>query len=90
MSINFKKLHYVSGWHEEEILKSNLCGCFNCLSIFPSSEIIEWVEERENCPRGKGKTAICPKCHIDTVLPDTTEYELTESLLKKMQKEYCE
>ena len=90
MNINYKKIHSECGWHEKEILKSKLCGCFNCLSIFPPSEITEWIEEQENCPRGPGKTALCPKCNIDTVLPDTIEHELTDELLKEMQKEYCE
>ena len=90
MNINFNKLHSECGWHEKEILKSKLCGCFNCLSIFKPIEITEWIEEPEDCPRGPGKTALCPKCDIDTVLPDTIEYELTEELLKEMQKKYCE
>ena len=90
MNINFKKIHSACGWHEKEILESKLCGCFSCLNIFKPTEIIEWIEEPEDCPRGPGKTALCPKCDMDTVLPDVIEYELTEELLKKMQIEYCE
>ncbi|WP_267926044.1 cytoplasmic protein [Desulfolithobacter dissulfuricans] len=88
MNINFKKVHWKCGWHEKEIRQSKVCGCFHCLSIFPPSEITMWLDEDENCPRGPGKTATCPKCGIDSVLPDTIEYKITEKLLKAMQKEY--
>lgn len=88
MKINYDKVHDESGWHEEAILQSKICGCFYCLSIFPPNEINEWVEEREDCPRGPGKTAICPKCGIDSVLPNTIGYEITKDLLEKMQKRF--
>jgi len=85
---NFNKIHSECGWHEKAILNSKVCGCFYCISMFPSSEIKEWIEEPRDCPRGSGKTAVCPKCDIDAVLPDTLEVELTEKLLREMQKEY--
>jgi hypothetical protein len=44
--------------------------------------------EDANCPRGPGKTALCPVCGIDAVLPDSIEYEITEKLLKAMQEKY--
>jgi hypothetical protein len=88
MKINFNKVHDESGWREEAILKSKICGCFYCLRIFPPNEINEWIEEREDCPRGPGKTAICPKCGIDSVLPDTIGYEIKKDFLVKMQKKF--
>ena len=90
MKIDFKKVHSKCGWHEKEILASKVCGCFYCLSIFSPDEITEWIEEREDCPRGPGKTAVCPKCDIDSVLPDNTGHEITRDFLEKMQKEYFE
>ena len=83
---NFKQIHSECGWHEEAIQKSNVCGCFYCLSTFPPSEIEEWVDEPEDCPRGPGRTAICPKCGIDAVLPESEHYKLTEELLEAMNK----
>jgi hypothetical protein len=88
MSIDLKQIHIECGWHEQAILKSNVCGCFNCLSFFPPSQIIDWVEERENCPRGPGKTALCPECGIDAVLPDIIKEGLSEGLLRAMREEY--
>lgn len=85
---NFKQIHSECGWHEEAIQKSTVCGCFYCLSTFPPSEIEEWVDEPEDCPRGPGRTAICPKCGIDAVLPESEHYKLTKELLEAMNKEW--
>lgn len=89
MTFSLKQIHGECGWHEKAILNSKYCGCFNCLEIYPTSEITEWIEESEKTIRGKGKTALCPKCDIDTVLPESKHYELTAVILIRMNKEYC-
>ena len=83
---NFKQIHSECGWHEEAIQKNIVCGCFYCLSTFPPSEIEEWVDEPEDCPRGPGRTAICPSCGIDAVIPESEHYKLTKELLEAMNK----
>ena len=88
MKINFDKVHEQCGWHEEAILKSRKCGCFYCLNIFPPHEITEWLDEPEDCPKGPGKTAIYPYYGIDSVLPDTIDYELTKEFLEKMRDRF--
>ncbi len=60
-----------------------VCGCFFCLSIFPPSEIREWVDEDDN---EVGMTAICPKCGIDSVLGDRSGYPMTDDFLTSMKK----
>lgn len=81
-------LHKLSGWHETAILSSNRCGCFYCLSIFAPDDIEEWVDEPPNCPRGAGRTALCPACGIDAVLPDLPEVGLHVELLRMMQVQF--
>jgi len=88
MKYSLKQIHGECGWHEKPIKNSKLCGCFHCLSIFPPSEITEWIDEREDCPRGPGKTAMCPKCDIDAVLPENENYEITKELLEQMHREW--
>ena len=88
MNIHLKKIHDECGWHDEAILKSKICGCFHCLSIFPPGSIKKWIDERDDCPRGPGKTAVCPNCGIDAVLPDTIDHEITKDFLAKMQNEF--
>jgi hypothetical protein len=88
MEIDLNKIHSKSGWHEKDILNSKICGCFYCLNIFSPNEIQDWVEEPEDCPRGSGKTALCPNCGIDAVLPDNIEHEITKELLEDLHKEF--
>ncbi len=85
MSTDLESLHKLCGWHEDVVRRSNRCGCFHCLEFFSPREIVDWIEEPADCPRGAGKTAVCPRCGIDAVLPDTTGDELTGSLLSQMQ-----
>ncbi len=85
---DYSKIHSHCGWHEDEVKRSKFCGCFSCLKIYPSNLIVEWVEEPEDCPRGAGKTAVCPNCGIDAVLPESTDYELTANFIKDMGKEF--
>ena len=87
-SLNLKQVHSECGWHEKAILNSHQCGCFYCCQIFNTSEIIDWIDEPEDCPRGPGKTALCPRCNIDAVLPESNLYHLNFELLKAMNKEY--
>ena len=55
-----------------------------CFDLYLASTI----NETPDCPRGEGKTAICPKCDIDSVLPDSIDSGLSLQLLELMQKEY--
>jgi len=88
MGINLEKIHSECGWHEKAILNSYFCGCFNCLSFFPPLKITSWLDESPDCPRGVGRTAMCPKCNIDTVLPDSIPGGLSLHILELMQKAY--
>ena len=70
--------------NEESIRKSNLCGCFHCISIFPVADVklSEMMVEKDGF-----KTAICPICGIDAVLGDTS-VEITAELLEAMNGLY--
>jgi hypothetical protein len=47
--------------HKNRIMVSVLVGCYYCLEIFRPAEIEEWTAD--GC-------ALCPKCGIDSVLPE--------------------
>lgn len=69
-----RELHRLSSGHRERILGSKLVGCFCCTDTYKPAEIREWIDE--------GLTALCPKCGIDAVLPESVG--LTEELLREM------
>jgi hypothetical protein len=70
--------------NEESILKSNLCGCFHCISILAATDIklSEMMVEKDGF-----RTAICPICGIDAVLGDAS-VEITAELLEALNEHY--
>ena len=50
------------------------CGCYHCLHTFPASEVTEWIDN----------TAVCPNCHIDSVLSANVDL-IDQTFLKRMQ-----
>ena len=62
------------------LIENNQCGCFCCTALFDSKEIYEWTDN--------GLTAICPKCGVDSILPQNKEYPLDIFLLQQMEKRW--
>ncbi|HEY5771822.1 MAG TPA: cytoplasmic protein, partial [Chitinophagaceae bacterium] len=61
------------------------CGCFYCVGIFKSAEIIEWTDE----DNPKGQTALCPICGIDSVIGDKSNFPITDkNFLNQMHSFY--
>ncbi|MFT7619792.1 MAG: hypothetical protein ACI97A_003449 [Planctomycetota bacterium] len=58
--------HSNSFKNRTEVLKSEDCGCFYCVSLFRSGEVVEWWDDDNS---GVGQTAVCPLCGMDSVLP---------------------
>ena len=60
----YRSAHHESGPgndHKARVLASTLVGCYYCLKIYPPAEIEEWTMDQ---------CALCPKCGIDSVLPE--------------------
>lgn len=72
------KIHTHCMANREELSKVDSCGCFYCLRTYTPKEIKEWIEDKA------GDTAICPYCDVDSVLPESYEYELSKELLQEM------
>lgn len=75
--MTFEEAHSRSLRNQKVIQSSELCGCFCCLSTYPSKEVTEFVRVDE--------TAICPRCGVDAVLGDQSGCSLTQSFLREMQ-----
>jgi hypothetical protein len=77
--------HKHSIFNREEILQSKLCGCFYCLEIFTRDEVVDWTDEELSM----SKTALCPKCGIDSVLGDSSGFPAgSKDFLKAMHYKY--
>ncbi|MFN2212723.1 MAG: hypothetical protein ACK2UE_06595 [Anaerolineales bacterium] len=53
--------------NRDELIQSDICGCYYCINMFPSSEIVEWVWERKSNLESD-QTGICPYCGIDSII----------------------
>ena len=64
----------------ESVKDSRLCGCYYCRSIFPPSEVTEndWV------PDLHGRTVLCPRCSIDTVIGDASGIPIQADILEEL------
>lgn len=87
-------IHLHSIRHRAAILRSKRCGCFHCLAFFAPAEIMDWVDVSPEAPASAdegewGQTALCPRCGIDAVLPDTVPgVVLSTDLLHAMQRHW--
>lgn len=63
--------------HRAEVESSSVCGCFYCLAIVKPSAIVRWVDSED--------TAICPKCGIDSILGDASQFPITPEFLQRMR-----
>ena len=68
--------HKRCSYHRDELAKTQTCGCFYCKQVYNPDEIREWIDGQQ--------TALCPKCGIDSVLPETADLKLTGEFLQKM------
>lgn len=78
--VEYEAAHRRSIYHRQEILQSDLCGCFFCLRTFRPWEIAAWTDE--------GDTALCPFCRIDSVIGSASGFPLTDEFLRGMNKKW--
>jgi hypothetical protein len=64
----------------EAIKESEFCFCVHCFEKYPASEVVEHTDG----------DAICPRCYVDAVIPDSCGMEITEDLLREWNREYFE
>lgn len=69
--------HEWASLHRDDVAESEICGCFECLSLFGPHEIKQWID--------LGRTALCPRCGVDTVIPDSCGF-LSATLLELMNE----
>ncbi len=62
--------------NETEIKKSKKAGCYYCLKVFDASEVIDYLTVE--------RTALCPYCTIDSVLSDSSGYNLDTEILTEL------
>ena len=74
--------------HRSEILASDTCGCFYCLSIFAPQRIDLWIDWPDGDQEREGQTALCPECGIDSVIGDRSGFPITPAFLERMHEHW--
>ena len=83
--------------HKDEVMRSDVCGCYNCLATFHPSEIKAWtrlppvdveaaVAASDSDSVAAAETAVCPACQRDSVvLGSASGFGLTPDLLHRVK-----
>lgn len=79
---NILEAHKHCANHRKELEMSEICGCFYCCSVFGSLEIKDWCDEDEGAI---GRTAMCPKCGIDSVIGSASNFPIETVFLESMK-----
>ena len=80
---DYHRAKHYSRFNRTALQTDKVCGCYYCKQIFSPSEITEWCCET---PHGKGVTALCPHCGIDSVISESSGYPITLKFLENMNK----
>ena len=74
----FKKLHAYSSYNKDLIKTADKCYCFYCKSIIAKDDIKNYADN--------GQTALCPKCEIDAIIPDSIEDTVDQQIISEMNE----
>jgi hypothetical protein len=73
-----------------QLQDSKLCGCCNCVQIFPADEVVGWTGldmNNADDPRAvEQQTAMCPRCGSEAVLGDKSGYPIHAQFLTQMNE----
>lgn len=81
--LDTEKAHRYSAKNRSALKNDLICGCFYCLNIFSPVEIIEWIEGA-----GEDDTALCPQCGVDSVIGESSGFDMTEKFFQQMNKNW--
>lgn len=73
-----EKYHAYCTHNKKLIDASRKCYCFHCKGSFDPQDIEEYIDN--------GHTALCPKCGVDAVLPDSIGEPIDDSILSQMNE----
>ena len=76
------KRHHKRAHRNEFALRgASQAGCFCCLELFEPSAVKHWTDSRPN------RTALCPHCHVDSVLFSRSG-PMDLELLTQLERQY--
>jgi hypothetical protein len=67
--------HQHSRENRQVLAAGGACGCFHCQKTFDAADVVHWCD--------KNMTALCPFCHLDTVLSSRVD-PIDPAFLRRM------
>jgi hypothetical protein len=71
-----------------QIRASKICGCCNCVQIFPPDEVVAWtgldIDNIDDPEAADQQTALCPRCGSEAVIGDKSGYPIDAGFLSRM------
>jgi hypothetical protein len=85
---DLESIHRLSTGNREVLGNSTRAGCFYCGALFDPREVTDWIDGRQidTGDTADGVTALCPRCGIDSVLPEASGVTLSPELLGEMHR----
>lgn len=77
----FKKIDSHRIKNKEDLQKSQLCACTQCLKVFSAEKIESYIQERDGKETGK-----CPYCDRDAIIGDASGYKLADELIPAFEE----
>lgn len=72
------RLHAYSSHNRNMVDEADRCYCFFCKGCVESSEIVDYTDG--------GKTAVCPLCGKDTLIPDSIGEPINDTIVREMNE----
>ncbi len=78
--MDYKQVREYASNHRADILSSDTCGCYFCVSTFPPEHIMRWIDNDQ--------TALYPKCATAAVIGSVAGYFLKPGRLETLREYY--
>ena len=83
-----ESLHKLCTRNRDVLASATRAGCFYCCAIFEPRDIKNWIDGERFLETGdtyEGVTALCPRCRIDSVIPEANGVTISTELLAAMK-----
>ena len=74
----YKKLHTYSVHNKKMVEESENCHCYYCQSTVDSGSVESYADD--------GETALCPRCGINALIPDSVDEKIDANVLHDMHE----
>lgn len=68
----------IAWMNRKTVQESQACGCYQCLAVVSTEDIVTWTDDN--------KTALCPECGCDCLVPQSHGLPLDRDTLSQLKQ----